>query len=81
ADLAQRVTAAAYAVTHREGARERSALIAAELAYRHASLALAAAEKTAAAQKRELADARTLHSAWQAAEAALRHRAAADRVT
>ncbi|MGW2773054.1 hypothetical protein ACWC4C_11085 [Streptomyces olivaceoviridis] len=80
ADLAQRVTAAAYAVTHSEGARERSALIAAELAYRHASLALAAAEKSAAAQKRELADARTLHSAWQAAEAVLRHRAAADRV-
>ncbi|MFG2556408.1 hypothetical protein [Streptomyces sp. NPDC048581] len=79
-DLAQRVTAAAYAVTHAEAARERSALIAAELAYRHASLALAAAEKSAAAQKRELADARTLHSAWQAAEAVLRHRAAADRV-
>ncbi|GGW51316.1 hypothetical protein GCM10010503_30440 [Streptomyces lucensis JCM 4490] len=81
ADLAQRVTAAAYAVTHSEGARERSAQIAAELAYRHASLALAAAEKSAAAQKRELADARTLHSAWQAAEAVLRHRAATDRVT
>ncbi|MGW2833953.1 hypothetical protein [Streptomyces sp. NPDC001286] len=80
ADLAQRVTAAAYAVTHAEGARERSALIAAELAYRNASLALAAAEKSAAAQKRELADARTLHSAWQAAEVVLRHRAAADRV-
>ncbi|MGP4009409.1 hypothetical protein [Streptomyces sp. 4N124] len=80
ADLAQRVTAAAYAVTHAEGTRERSALIAAELAYRHASLALAGAEKSAAAQKRELADARTLHSAWQAAEAVLRHRAAADRV-
>ncbi|WP_217208578.1 hypothetical protein [Streptomyces sp. AC550_RSS872] len=79
-DLAQRVTAAAYAVTHSEAARERSALIAAELAYRHASLALSAAEKTAAAQKRELAEARTLHSAWQAAETALRHRAAADRV-
>lgn len=79
-DLAQRVTAAAYAVTHSEAARERSALIAAELAYRHASLALAAAEKTAAVQKRELAEARTLHSAWQAAETALRHRAAADRV-
>lgn len=79
ADLAQRVTAAAYAVTHAEGARERSALIAAELAYRHASLALATTEKSAAAQKRELADARTLHSAWQAAEAVLRHRAAADR--
>ncbi|WP_261717824.1 hypothetical protein [Streptomyces sp. FZ201] len=80
ADLAQRVTAAAYAVTHAEAARERSALVAAELAYRHASLALAAAEKSAAAQKRELAEARTLHSAWQAAEAVLRHRAAADRV-
>ncbi|MEU9243665.1 hypothetical protein [Streptomyces sp. NPDC048385] len=80
ADLAQRVTAAASAVTHSEGAREHSALIAAELAYRHASLALAAGEKSAAAQKRELADARTLHSAWQAAEAVLRHRAAADRV-
>lgn len=80
ADLAQRVTAAAYAVTHAESARERSALIAAELAYRHASLALTAAEKAAAAQKRELADARTLHAAWQAAEAVLRHRAAADRV-
>ncbi|WSQ07701.1 hypothetical protein OG604_08055 [Streptomyces sp. NBC_01231] len=79
-DLAQRVTAAANAVTHTEAARDRSALIAAELAYRHASLALAAAERSAAAQKRELADARTLHSAWQAAEAVLRHRAAADRV-
>lgn len=79
-DLAQRVTAAAYAVTHAEAARERSSLIAAELAYRHASLALAAAEKAATAQKRELAEARTLHSAWQAAETALRHRAAADRV-
>ncbi|MEU6252791.1 hypothetical protein [Streptomyces sp. NPDC047043] len=80
ADLAQRVTAAAYAVTHSEAGRERSALIAAELAYRNASLALAVTEKSAAAQKRELADARTLHSAWQAAEAVLRHRAAADRV-
>ncbi|MCW7941145.1 hypothetical protein AAW14_03620 [Streptomyces hygroscopicus] len=79
ADLAQRVTAAAHTVTHAEGARERSALIAAELAYRHASLALAGAEKAAAAQKRELADARQLYSAWQAAEAVLRHRAAADR--
>ncbi|MBQ1097729.1 hypothetical protein KBY55_16955 [Streptomyces sp. b94] len=79
-DLAQRVTAAAYAVTHAESARDRSSVIAAELAYRHASLALTGAEKSAAAQKRELADARTLHSAWQAAEAVLRHRAAADRV-
>ncbi|MFI0242804.1 hypothetical protein [Streptomyces sp. NPDC016845] len=81
ADLAQQVTAAAHTVTEAETARERSALIAAELAYRHASLALAGAEKAAAAQKRELADARTLHSAWQAAEAVLRHRAAADRST
>ncbi|MFI1420758.1 hypothetical protein ACH4VX_22785 [Streptomyces sp. NPDC020731] len=80
ADLAQRVTAAAYSVTHAESAREHSALISAELAYRHASLALAATEKSAAAQKRELADARTLYSAWQAAEVVLRHRAAADRV-
>ncbi|MEU5114061.1 hypothetical protein AB0G64_21475 [Streptomyces longwoodensis] len=79
ADLAQRVTGAAHAVTHAEAARGRSALVAAELAYRHASLALTAAEKSAAAQKRELADARTLHAAWQAAEAVLRHRAAADR--
>ncbi|MFI6877695.1 hypothetical protein ACIBL6_30055 [Streptomyces sp. NPDC050400] len=78
-DLAQQVTAAAHTVTEAESARERSSLIAAELAYRHASLALAGAEKAAAAQKRELADARTLHSAWQAAEAVLRHRAAADR--
>ncbi|MFS8203476.1 hypothetical protein ACLVWQ_32985 [Streptomyces sp. CWNU-52B] len=80
-DLAQQVTGAAHRVTEAEGARERSALIAAELAYRHASLALAGAEKAAAAQKKELADARTLHSAWQAAEAVLRHRAAADRST
>ncbi|MGW0336448.1 hypothetical protein ACWD0J_32150 [Streptomyces sp. NPDC003011] len=79
ADLAQRVTGAASAVTHAESGRERTALVAAELAYRHASLALAAAEKSAAAQKRELADARTLHAAWQAAEQVLRHRAAADR--
>ncbi|MFD7704609.1 hypothetical protein [Streptomyces caelestis] len=81
ADLAGRVTAAAHAVTQAESARGHSALVSAELAYRHASLALAAAEKAAAAQKRELADARTLYSAWQAAEAVLRHRAAADRVT
>ncbi|MFJ2264308.1 hypothetical protein ACIOKD_39560 [Streptomyces sp. NPDC087844] len=80
-DLAQQVTTAAHRVTEAEGSRQRSALVAAELAYRHASLALAAAEKGAAAQKRELADARTLHSAWQAAEAVLRHRAAADRST
>ncbi|MEE1803638.1 hypothetical protein PUR57_34070 [Streptomyces sp. JV176] len=79
ADLAQQVTAAAHTVTEAERARGHSALIAAELAYRHASLALTAAEKRAAAQRRELTDARTLHSAWQAAENVLRHRAAADR--
>ncbi|WP_326631954.1 MULTISPECIES: hypothetical protein [unclassified Streptomyces] len=79
ADLAQQVTGAAHTVGAAEEARSRSGLIAAELAYRHASLALAAAEKGAAAQRRELVDARTLHSAWQAAEAVLRHRAAADR--
>ncbi|MEV0322257.1 hypothetical protein ACIBKX_38555 [Streptomyces sp. NPDC050658] len=79
AELAERVTAAAHTVTTAEQARGRSALIAAELAFRHASLALTVAEKAAAAQRRELADARQLHSAWQAAEAVLRHRAAADR--
>ncbi|MFE2945115.1 hypothetical protein ACFXKG_39725 [Streptomyces sp. NPDC059255] len=79
ADLAQQVTAAAHTVTEAERSRGHSALIAAELAYRHASLALTAAEKRAAAQRRELTDARTLHSAWQAAESVLRHRAASDR--
>ncbi|MEE1770665.1 hypothetical protein PUR34_21645 [Streptomyces sp. JV185] len=79
AELAQQVTGAARTVSTAEQARSRSALIAAELAFRHASLALTAAEKGAAAQRRELGDARTLHSAWQAAEAVLRHRAAADR--
>ncbi|MFF3290278.1 hypothetical protein [Streptomyces sp. NPDC003023] len=79
ADLAQQVTAAAHTVTGAEQARDRSSLVAAELAFRHASLALAAAEKGAAAQRRELIEARTLHSAWQAAEAVLRHRAAGDR--
>ncbi|WKX73695.1 hypothetical protein [Streptomyces sp. XD-27] len=79
AELAQAVAAAAHAVTEADTARGHSSLIAAELAYRHASLALAAAEKGAAAQRRELNDARTLHSAWQAAETVLRHRAAADR--
>ncbi|WP_338675374.1 hypothetical protein V1460_22190 [Streptomyces sp. SCSIO 30461] len=79
AELARQVTAAGHTVTGAEQERARSAMIAAELAYRHASLALTAAEKGAAAQRRELTDARTLHSAWQAAEAVLRHRAAADR--
>ncbi|MFI9204247.1 hypothetical protein [Streptomyces sp. NPDC053048] len=79
AELAGQVAAAAHAVTDAETARGRASLVSAELAYRHASLALAAAEKAAAAQRRELNDARTLHSAWQAAETVLRHRAAADR--
>ncbi len=79
AELAEEVAAAAHRVTDAERVRERRSLVSAELAYRHASLALAAAEKGAAAQRRELNDARTLHSAWQAAETALRHRAAADR--
>ncbi|MET9698711.1 hypothetical protein ABZY31_17530 [Streptomyces sp. NPDC006529] len=79
ADLAQRVTDAAHQVTAAESARDRSAAIAAELAYRHASLALAVADKAATAQRRELLEARTLHAAWQAAESVLRHRAAADR--
>ncbi|MEV4442673.1 hypothetical protein AB0K09_27400, partial [Streptomyces sp. NPDC049577] len=78
-ELAEQVAAAAHRVTDAETERGRSSLIAAEIAYRHASLALAAAEKAAAAQRRELNDARTLHAAWQAAETVLRHRAAADR--
>ncbi|MFJ7588516.1 hypothetical protein ACIQZO_14250 [Streptomyces sp. NPDC097617] len=79
ADLAQQVTDAAHQVTAAESARTRSAAVSAELAYRHASLALTVADKAAAAQRRELLEARTLHSAWQAAENVLRHRAAADR--
>ncbi|MFF9913188.1 hypothetical protein [Streptomyces sp. NPDC013457] len=79
AELAQQVTSAAHAVSEAETGRGRSSLVAAELAYRHASLALTVAEKGAASQRRELTDARTLHSAWQAAEAVLRHRAAGDR--
>ncbi|MGW2229021.1 hypothetical protein [Streptomyces formicae] len=79
AELAEQVTAAAHTVTAAEQARGKSAQISAELAYRHASLALTVAEKAAAALRRELVEARTLHSAWQAAEAVLRHRAAADR--
>ncbi|MFF4581103.1 hypothetical protein [Streptomyces sp. NPDC001389] len=79
ADLARQVTGAAHAVTAAEEQRARSAAVSAELAYRHASLALTVADKAAAAQRRELLEARTLHSAWQAAETVLRHRAAADR--
>ncbi|MEE4545388.1 hypothetical protein V2S66_25900 [Streptomyces sp. V4-01] len=79
-ELAQHMATAAHAVTDAERTRAGSAAVAAELAYRHASLALAAADKGAAALRRELVDARTLHAAWQAAETVLRHRAAGDRL-
>jgi hypothetical protein len=81
AELAERLATAEQTVSDAERSRRRASLVAAELAYRHASLALAAGEKAAAAQRRELADARTLHSAWQAAETVLQHRAAVDRVS
>lgn len=80
AELAQNTERAARDVTDAERARGRSALVAAELAYRHASLALAASDKGAAGLRRELNEARTLHAAWQAAETVLRHRAAGDRL-
>ncbi|MFG1810711.1 hypothetical protein [Streptomyces sp. NPDC049040] len=80
AEIAQDMARAAHSVTDAEQARAGSALIAAEIAYRHASLALAAADKGAAALRRELGDARTLHAAWQAAETVLRQRAAGDRL-
>ncbi|WUH95091.1 hypothetical protein OG900_36345 [Streptomyces sp. NBC_00433] len=79
-EIAQDMARAAHAVTDAEQARAGSALTAAEIAYRHASLALAAADKGAAALRRELGDARTLHAAWQAAETVLRQRAAGDRL-
>ncbi len=79
ADLDRQVTDAAHTVTDADARRAGTAKISSELAYRHASLSLAAAEKDAAGLRRELADARTLHSAWQAAETVLRQRAAADR--
>ncbi|MFE9385191.1 hypothetical protein ACFYMO_18480 [Streptomyces sp. NPDC007025] len=79
AELAEQLQQAQESVTGAEDARTRASRIAAELAYRHASLALAAAEKSGAAHKRELSEARTLHSAWQAAETVLAHRTAADR--
>jgi hypothetical protein len=79
AELATGVADAAGAVREAESARTRHSLITAELAHRHASLSLAAATTEAGALRRELLDARTLHSAWQAAETVLRRRAAADR--
>ncbi|MFJ6215914.1 hypothetical protein ACIQGZ_21650 [Streptomyces sp. NPDC092296] len=80
-DLAVEVAAAASAVTAAETDRTHHSLITAELTHRHATLGLAAATTAAAALRRELTDARTLHAAWQATEAVLRHRAAADRST
>jgi hypothetical protein len=78
-ELADQAGEGGAAVTAAEQARTRAAALTAELAYRHAALALADAEKAAAAQRRELLDARTLHAAWQAAETVLQHRAASDR--
>ncbi|GAA4992479.1 hypothetical protein GCM10025734_20650 [Kitasatospora paranensis] len=78
-DLAIDVATAASAVTAAEADRTRHSLITAELTHRHATLGLAAATADAAALRRELTEARTLYAAWQAAEAVLRHRAAADR--
>ncbi|MEV7121554.1 hypothetical protein [Kitasatospora griseola] len=78
-DLAVEVAAAASAVTAAETDRTRHALIVAELGYRHATLGLEAATAEAGRLRRELTDARAQFAAWQAAEAVLRHRAAADR--
>ncbi|WP_042405620.1 hypothetical protein [Streptacidiphilus carbonis] len=78
-ELAEQVAEAAAAVADAEDGRTRQSLITAELTHRHASLALAAGTGTAAGLRKELLEARTLHSAWQATELVLRHRAAADR--
>ncbi|WP_042381652.1 hypothetical protein [Streptacidiphilus melanogenes] len=78
-ELEEQVAAGADAVAEAHDARTGQSLVTAELTHRHASLALADATADAAALRRELLDARTLHSAWQATELVLRHRAAADR--
>ncbi|MFJ5927190.1 hypothetical protein ACIQF6_31830 [Kitasatospora sp. NPDC092948] len=80
-DLAVEVAAAAGAVTAAETDRTRHALIVSELGYRHATLGLEAATSEAGRLRRELTDARAQFAAWQAAEAVLRHRAAADRAS
>ncbi|MFD8481607.1 hypothetical protein [Kitasatospora sp. NPDC059673] len=80
-DLAVEVAAAASAVTAAETDRTRHALIVAELGHRHATLGLEAATAEAGRLRRELTDARAQFTAWQAAEAVLRHRAAADRAS
>ncbi|MEY9872410.1 hypothetical protein ABH931_001886 [Streptacidiphilus sp. MAP12-33] len=78
-ELEEQVAAAGDAVAEAYEARTRQSLITAELTHRHASLALADATADAAGLRRELLEARTLHSAWQATELVLRSRAAADR--
>ncbi|OKJ05287.1 hypothetical protein [Kitasatospora sp. CB01950] len=78
-DLAVEVAAAASAVTAAETDRTRHDRIVAELTYRHATLGLEAATAEAGRLRRELTDARAQFASWQAAEAVLRHRAAADR--
>ncbi|UED82889.1 hypothetical protein [Streptomyces profundus] len=78
-ELAQRAERGAEAVAAAESGTGTAIRTAAELAYRHASLALAAAEQAATAQRRELLEARTQQAAWEAAETVLAHRAAADR--
>ncbi|MFF0298775.1 hypothetical protein ACFYST_35480 [Kitasatospora sp. NPDC004614] len=80
-DLSVEVAAAASAVTAAETDRTRHALIVSELGYRHATLGLEAATAEAGRLRRELTDARAQFTAWQAAEAVLRHRAAADRAS
>ncbi|WP_062215943.1 hypothetical protein [Streptomyces sp. NBRC 109706] len=78
-ELAERAERGAETVAAAERDTGTALRTAAELAYRHASLALAAAERAATAQRRELLEARTQQAAWEAAETVLAHRAAADR--
>ncbi|MCE7079366.1 hypothetical protein [Streptomyces sp. ST2-7A] len=77
--LSERATVAAEATAGASRARDTARDIAAELAWRHAASALADGEREAAERRRELAEARSLHAAWQAAEIVLQHRSAADR--
>ncbi|MQS06980.1 hypothetical protein, partial [Streptomyces alkaliphilus] len=77
--LSERAELAAEATAAASRARDAARDIAAELAWRHAASALADGEREAAERRRELADARSLHAAWQAAETVLQHRSAADR--
>ncbi|WP_182663245.1 hypothetical protein, partial [Streptomyces calidiresistens] len=77
--LSERAALAAEATAAASRARDSARAIAAELAWRHAASALADGEREAAERRRELADARSLHAAWQATETVLQHRSAADR--